>query len=490
MQQNKVGEQKSYRLFGHFSLLIFVSTTLLFAGSFEDFKKSQNTAFAQYSDTRDKAFKSYLESQWEEYNAQKSIPLYEKPKPKNIPSTIEKQIKTVGPKVSVYLPKEEQEKSLDMQEDRLVVLKTSFIKKDINFDFYGTKLGFNIDEKIKSANYYPQNQKGISNFFDLVASSEYDYLVLEIQNIAKEMELNDWGINLLVSKLSDEIYSSKDNITLFKWFLLNKLGYGVKVGLASGHVVLMYYSDKQIYAAPSYRFGSKKYYVLDHNLNNSSSLYSYPKEYPDANKALDLSLENLPKLATNLQTKTLSFKQLGKEYSVSYEYNQNLIDFMATYPQADYDTFFNAAIDEQSYMQIAKSLKKYVDGMQASKAINFVLNFVQNAFVYETDSEQFGYEKVMFAQETLYYEKSDCEDRAILFSLLVKKIFSINVVGVKYSDHMATALYIPMNGDNVNVYGKKYILADPTYINANIGQSMPRYKSKMPENFIVVKMDE
>lgn len=112
---------------------------------------------------------------------------------------------------------------------------------------------------------------------------------------------------------------------------------------------------------------------------------------------------------------------------------------------------------------------------------------MQKAFKYERDQQQFGREKVMFANETLYYDKSDCEDRAILFAHLVKKLFKVSVVGVKYKDHMATALYIPMQGDSVKVAGKKFIIADPTYINANIGQSMPKYRSVIPVDYIMLR---
>ena len=62
----------------------------------------------------------------------------------------------------------------------------------------------------------------------------------------------------------------------------------------------------------------------------------------------------------------------------------------------------------------------------------------------------------MFANETLYFDKSDCEDRAVLFSYLVKELFGVGVVGVKYKDHMATALYVPMSGDSVQEGRRKF----------------------------------
>ena len=135
------------------------------------------------------------------------------------------------------------------------------------------------------------------------------------------------------------------------------------------------------------------------------------------------------------------------------------------------------------------AFKEHISGKKASEAINFMLHFVQNAFVYQQDNEQFAREKVMFAQETLYYDKSDCEDRAVLFSSLIKEFFGINVVGVKYKDHMATALYIPIEGDSVSVKSKKFVIADPTYVNATLGMSMPKYRAIKPVEYIVVKQD-
>ena len=253
----------------------------------------------------------------------------------------------------------------------------------------------------------------------------------------------------------------------------------------------MLYCHKMIYNTPYYTFKNKRFFLISRYAKSSSGrVYTYKQDYPKANKPLDLSLKTLPNLEKNLQSKTLTFKEFGKEYSTSFKYDKNLIDFMSTYPQADYDTYFNAPMDKELYEQIAKDLKPYLDGKKASVAINFVLHFVQKAFKYERDNAQFGREKVMFSTETLYYNKSDCEDRAILFAYLFKELFYISVVCVQYSDHMSTALYIPMKGDRVKVKRHKFVIADPTYINANIGMSMTKYKSQIPESFIMVRKDK
>lgn len=518
MQQNRAGEQKSLKQFGRFSLIILLSTSILFAGSFEDFKKQQYESFDNFKDEKDAEFNKYLKQEFKAYMANQGITVYEKAKPKHIPTAAPIKSKSVGPKtiikiknikhvepkiIEVIKSKEKIEpKASELIEITSLVdsnitksakyidtndTKEEEIKKDLYLSFYGSTLGFSIPSEIKNAQFIPKNQKGIMSFFQTAASSEYEVLIEDINNVKNGMQLNDWGMYLLVLEISNNIFSSPDESKLLSWFIFNKLGYAVKVGLAKNHVVLMHYSKKTIYSTPSYTFSKKNFYVVsNYDKGSVGRVYTYRQNYPDADKALDLSMKTLPSFTSNMKDKTLSFSDLSKEYKINYSYNQNLIDFMGTYPQADYETYFNAPVDARTYKSIASSLKKYIDGKQISDAMNFVLKFVQNAFVYERDDQQFGREKVMFAEETLYFNKSDCEDRAVLYSYLIKELFGIKVVGVKYKDHMATALYVPMKGDSVKAGSKSFIIADPTYINAKIGQSMPKYKSLKPESFIMI----
>ncbi|QOP42388.1 hypothetical protein FJR03_07705 [Sulfurimonas marina] len=379
------------------------------------------------------------------------------------------------------------EKAPDINITKVTPLKQ--VKKDLQFDFFGTPLGFNIDHNIKDARFYPKNQNGIISFFGALASSDYDNLIHSIEKIFNEMQLNDWGVYQLITKLSKQIYAKPDEEKLFRWFLLNKLSYDVKVGLVRSHVVLLENTQQVVYSTPRYKIDGVYYYAVDHynNKERLGRLYTYDKKYPDADKKFDFSMGKTPKLVENIQDKKLSFRNQGNTISLDLKINKNLIDFMGTYPQVDYDVYFNAALDDALYNQLAKELKKEINGKKASYGLNFVLRFVQKSFQYQRDDEQFGKDKVMFAEETLFYDRSDCEDRAILFAKLVKKLFNYGVVGVKYKDHMSTALAVPVSGDSVKVGAKRYVVADPTYINANMGKSMPKYRNIQPESFIRLK---
>ena len=83
----------------------------------------------------------------------------------------------------------------------------------------------------------------------------------------------------------------------------------------------------------------------------------------------------------------------------------------------------------------------------------------------------------------LYYPASDCEDRSILFSYLVKQLLGLKVIGLDYPGHIATAVQLntSIQGDQISYQGGHYTIAEPTYINAKIGMTMPVFKNEIPE---------
>ena len=165
MQQNKDGEPQSFKQFGLFSL-IFLLVSSLYSGSFEEFKRTQSESFSKYKDERDNTFNKYLKSEWQAYKVKHGAKVYEAPKPKKLPKTTFKSIDRVGPKVNIKVVKKE---PIKISEIKVIASKPKEdikkIKKDIYIDFFGSSYEFNIPPGLKASNFYPRNQKGISNFF-------------------------------------------------------------------------------------------------------------------------------------------------------------------------------------------------------------------------------------------------------------------------------------------------------------------------------------
>ena len=116
-------------------------------------------------------------------------------------------------------------------------------------------------------------------------------------------------------------------------------------------------------------------------------------------------------------------------------------------------------------------------GKNETETVGILLDFIQHTFSYQSDTQQFGYEKVFFPDEMLSYPHNDCEDRAILFCKLVTELTALPVALVSYPNHIAAAVQFntEVDGTTYQSNGKRYTLCDPTYINAGIGECMPKF---------------
>jgi hypothetical protein len=166
----------------------------------------------------------------------------------------------------------------------------------------------------------------------------------------------------------------------------------------------------------------------------------------------------------------------------------NLMEYYEECPRStSWQYYANANLSDNLKKQIYPKLRREMEGLSAMEAANMLINFVQTGFEYKTDDAQFGYERPLYGDEMFYYEFSDCEDRSILYSILVRDLLGLDVVLLHFKNHLATAVRFPseVEGDYLLVGGDRYIICDPTYINATIGMTMPGMADKL-ENIIAL----
>lgn len=138
-----------------------------------------------------------------------------------------------------------------------------------------------------------------------------------------------------------------------------------------------------------------------------------------------------------------------------------MIDFYDEYPRIGWDLYSRSSLSAWAKEQLYPVLRRCIAGKSKSEAANTLIDFVQTAFEYKTDEEQFGYERPLFADETLYYPYSDCEDRAIFYSILVRDLLGLDVVLLHYPNHLATAVSFgeEIAGDYLMLDDRKYLVA-------------------------------
>ena len=163
--------------------------------------------------------------------------------------------------------------------------------------------------------------------------------------------------------------------------------------------------------------------------------------------------------------------------------NYGMMEMLRHYPLMDVPHYAESKILPAFHRNIIEQIRPQISSLNQRDAANALLHFVQFAFDYATDNEQHGYEKPYFLEENFYYPKNDCEDRSIFYAFLVHSILGLDVHLVKYPGHECTAVHFTDNsiiGDGYVYNNQTYIICDPTYIGASIGQCMPNYINKKP----------
>ncbi|HEX8376173.1 MAG TPA: hypothetical protein VF602_00035, partial [Pedobacter sp.] len=96
------------------------------------------------------------------------------------------------------------------------------------------------------------------------------------------------------------------------------------------------------------------------------------------------------------------------------------------------------------------------------------------------DERNFGKEKRLTPEQTLFSKYSDCDDRAALFFYLVKEIYNLPMIALLYPTHITMAVQFDKPAGKPIIYnGKKYYVCEPTpqMQDLKIGQMAEKYRN-------------
>lgn len=482
---------------------------------FENWLSQETTSFQEYRDKRDKEFTSFLKTQWKEMETFSGLVRDKTPKPVRMP--VAPKVKPLpAPKPEPLVqptPKDKPvaptPKEKPVEPPKPVAVKPPIVKvptikpppkpvivkpvpvvklpkgQTIKINYFGQTLRFTYDPKLKVGMYSSIDAKAMSRHWSSLSQGDYEGLIKQINDQRKPLGLNDWGYALLINGIAKEIYPGQTNEqALFGWFMLVKASYQARIAYDSSRVYLLLPSRQQLFGASYFTFDNVRYYALgfDGRKLKPGRVHTYDGQYPGATKRLDMKLDKSVNTGRKETGKRLSFKFKGKTYKVNVGYDQQTVKFLKTYPQMDIGMYFASSVNQSTGNPLLAQLKPMVEGKSEQDAVNLLLRFVQTAFRYKTDQGQFGTENYLFPEETLHYPYSDCEDRSVFFAWLVRSLLNLDVVGLDFPGHIATAVRFneSVDGDAVRYKGKRYVVSDPTYINASAGMTMPEFRSKRP----------
>lgn len=458
---------------------------------YEEFRKKATKEYNDFRDNANADYAKFMREAWKEFGAEPPIPVPPSPDPPK-PPVVEPEEKPTVDSIpfEVVIPP-----APPVVQPRPIapipVAPIPVIPKPqatppgvplFSFRFYDTECRIRLEnsQKIRLSDL---SEETIAGNWEKLSSAEYNPAIADCLDLREQLKLCDWGYYQLVKTIADKFYGTAypNESVLFQSFILTQSGYKVRMARAGEKLVTLIPFDQTVYTYMYLALDGQKFFVMDEVQQNAPFYvcnYQFPKE-----QIFSLQINRQPEFSED-KTPLKTFSSARYSVNTEVETNQNLIDFYGSYPKmSEWNLYAKASLSEQIKEQLYPVLKNAIAGKSQTEAANLLINFVQTAFEYQTDGEQFGYERPFFADETFYYPSSDCEDRAILFSILIHDLLDLDAVLLNYPNHLATAVRFDedVEGDYLMIENQKYTVCDPTYIGANIGRAMPAVKNTRPK---------
>lgn len=475
------------------SIVLFVTLLPLsvqaqgnFREEYEKFKKQSVTSYTHFRDQCNEEFIEFLKQSWTYYEAG---PALEKPTEEEVPPVIrDKGLDPIPAKenpipfdeVIPPLPIELQPRPIEPIQPQPRPLGQ---EKWVYFDLYNTPMKLRVEDKnifrLKSL-----EGDDIAQAWQKLSGKAFDNVLLDCLKLREDYHLCDWAYLQALLAFSKSYLPSQDEAILLTAYLFSQSGYQMRLGVVDNkELTMLFGSQHRIYGYPCYKISGTGFYPISGSGKGLRVAdFSFPKE-----KGMSLVIDDEPVLSSEIsELRQLTATRSGIQAACSV--NKNLLAFYEDYPSSQWGDnlvtrwaiYANAPLDSVTKEQLYPSFKEAISGKSKAEAVGILLDFVQTAFEYDSDNKIWGHDRAFFSEETLFYPSCDCEDRAILFSRLVRDLTGLDVMLVYYPGHLASAVQFDeeVTGDYISLNNKKYLVCDPTYIGAPVGMSMPDMDNK------------
>lgn len=327
------------------------------------------------------------------------------------------------------------------------------------------------------------SEKGVASSWRELSAGAFDATLADCLALRKKYNLPDWAYLNLLDLVASKIFPyNKNEATLLTAWLYSQSGYQMRLASAGNNLVMMFATDHVIYGS-YYKLDGTNYYPFKCNpASLSLSHASFPNE-----KLMSLVLTSLPKTNCRLSSPTSRQSKRYPEMKYDVSVDENLIEFFNTYPNSQigqdmmtrWAIYANTPMSQEVKDQLYPQMSQHLASMSDREKVERILNWVQTGFVYEYDDVVWGGDRAFFPDETIYYPYADCEDRAILFTRLVRDLVGLDAILVCYPNHLSSAIAFnnAEEGDYITLNGRRFTVCDPTFINAPVGRTAKEYNN-------------
>lgn len=456
---------------------------------FDNFKNSKLQEFTDFRDSLNAAYADLMTKSWASFSLQEAIPVPEKPEP---PKPVVKPV-AENPAPTVAIPVKELMKpaveAVPAQPAPVqpIARPAQETAAQYSFLFHNTPCSLHL-QKSQAFAMPNASETSAATAWKKMSDSGYDLVADDCLKYRESLSLDDWGYIEFTKVLSERFLGKGTNeAVMMQIYLLAQSGYRIRIARNNNNrLIPLIPFTCDLYGYSYLTINGEHYYLICDEKKGGS--YSVFNEKFEGEKTASLFMHSEPNLTETLTTpKTFTSKRYAS-VAAEVAVNKNLIEYYNNYPVTDYwNEYAKTSLSRNVKKTLYPILKREIAGKSEVEAVNILLNFVQTAFPYKTDQEQFGYERPLFGDELFYYPFCDCEDRSILFCILVHDLIKLDIVMLEYPNHIATAVRFKKEvpGYYVQIEYDKYVICDPTYIGASVGDCMPQFQNTSAATIVV-----
>lgn len=452
-----------------------------FRKQYDAFRKGAVSEHKAFTDTVNAAFARAIGADWVKYDLEEGNTRQLRPDPETLPVaeglpatySVVQVSEAVDTLSSQWPPTTEAASWVEREQD-----KTAY--REIRFLFYGAEQIVTVPKEYGTFHPKGISEKDVAAFWEALSQYNYNIILADCAKYRDICGYNDWAVLEWIQALScalfpDNIYSEQ---TVFMIFLLNQDGLMTRMARSGDNLIGLFSAMQPVYARKFVVLDTYTFYLTVPSLP-ASEIFTYNVSLMKPARPVDLRVRAPLSIGTLEAYQTVTKESALFNTSIDLPVNQQLMRFYDAYPQTDVSVYARACPERRFAASLEVGLKIQLKGMAPAEAVEKLLAFVQTEFRYQTDAEQFGREKPFFPEENFVYPSNDCEDRAALFTYLVRTLTGCATVLLEYPDHICTAVRLPgeRNGDHVVIGGENYYVCDPSYIGATVGMSMNKYKN-------------
>ena len=374
-----------------------------------------------------------------------------------------------------------------------VELPKETIAQTLDVNLYGTIVKIKIDDDCRFKLVGNDNLDVSRAVGEIGKNDKISEVLKDCLKARDELHLCDWAYYQLLTRLGTTFFGKEcSEATLLTGYLYCMSGYKMRFAFLGTTLEILVACEQRVMGQTGVGYDNTYYVIFGKKYPDNTSValcdFSLPKE-----KEMSLWIKEEPLFAENHSL--VKHRPYRAVQPMGYRVNKVLIDFYDSYPKPytegdPYSTwtyYAQTPMSAEAQRTLYPQLRQQLEGKSLYEQLKTIMFFIEG-YKYGYDNEIWGGERPFFAEETIFYPMSDCEDHAILFTRLVRDLLHLPTAVVYYPDHLAAAVKVPeqIPGDYLTSSRGDYLVCDPTYYYTGPGVTMPQMVGK-PAKLIIIE---